>query len=500
MELTDLDIHFKDLFENTNDLIHFVRLDGIIYLVNSAWLTTLEYSDDEVLGKSIYDYIAPECVDEYKALRQISINERTFQDIKTVFITRSGKHINLEGQVACTLKNGAPVFTRGVFKNNTYQLKTEKRLNASEGRVETFFNSAPNAVVIINEHDIILDWNPKAEEIFGFKTYEVVGNTLADTIIPERYRKAHLRGMQRFLNSGIGPVLNKTLRVEALRKDGTEFFVNLNISSVKVDNSWLFVAFVSDISESKKLEEELLKKEAELLQTKRLEEKKDEFLSIASHELKTPLTTVKAYTQIGLSVAEKNNLPVLAEYLRKADWHIDKLTYLINELLDISKIQAGKLELTFTRTQFNEYLWDIINSLKHITSQKLHFTDCAPCYVKIDKVRLEQVITNIVSNASKYSPGQNTIEIRCMCTNKNVTVSVQDYGIGIAEDKLNKIFGRFYRVEEIATGFSGLGIGLYIAAEIIKRHDGKIWGKSVLGKGSTFSFTLPVMPDDQEAI
>ncbi|HEY0668735.1 MAG TPA: ATP-binding protein, partial [Sphingobacteriaceae bacterium] len=121
-------------------------------------------------------------------------------------------------------------------------------------------------------------------------------------------------------------------------------------------------------------------------------------------------------------------------------------------------------------------------------------------YVNMDKVRLEQVITNVVSNASKYSPGQNTISINCTCSDNNMLVSVQDYGIGIAKDKLHKIFGRFYRVEEIATGFSGLGIGLYIAAEIVQRHGGKIWAESEPGQGSKFSFTVPIVQAGQEAI
>lgn len=496
MELSELDYHFKDLFENTNDLIHFVQLDGTIEITNSAWLKTLEYSENEVIGKSIFDFIDPECVEDYRTIRQSSITESTLQDIKTVFITKSGKSVNLEGQVACAFKNGVPVLTRGVFKNTTYQKKTEKRLSESEGRAQTFFNNAPDAVVIINHQDIILDWNPKAQKIFGFTTDQVIGKTLAETIIPERYRESHLRGMKKFLETGEGPVLNKTIQITALRSNNEEFFVNLSISSVQIDNDWLFIAFISDITENKKLEEELVNKEFELLQTKLLDEKKGEFLSIASHELKTPLTTVKTYTQMSLMVAGRNNQPVLVEYLHKANSHIDKLTYLINELLDLSKIEVGRLRLSLSKVLFNEYVHDIIKSLKDITPQTIQFEECPSCYVNIDKVRLEQVITNLVSNASKYSPGLDHIDIRCISTSENVIVSVQDHGIGIAEDKLQKIFDRFYRVKEMPTGFSGLGIGLYVASEIVKLHGGKIWAESEINKGSVFSFSLPLIKAD----
>lgn len=492
MELTDREFYFQDLFENTSDLIQYVQLDGSVHVVNRAWLKILQYSEEEVIGTSIYHYLPEECVEEYRLKARVACEKNVAQAITTVLISKSGGRVNLEGQLVCILSEDHPAVVRAILRKTTTPVTSARRLQVFNEYADRIFDAVPDGVVIINQEDIILDWNFKAEEIFGFTADEVIGASLAETIVPPRYREVHLRALQNLLNQADEPVSHKFMQLSALRKDGKEIYVNLSFSSIGASGNLLFIGFVSDISDNKTLERKLIRKEAELLHTRRLDEKKDEFLSIASHELKTPLTTVKAYTQIGLTVAEKNDLPVLAEYLRKADRHIDKLTYLINELLDISKIQAGTLELTCTRVRFDAFFEEVISSLQHITPQRLHFARCGPVYVNIDRVRLEQVITNIVSNASKYAPGADRIDISCKLEMDNLVVTVQDYGIGISEDKLAKIFDRFYRIDEIATGFSGLGIGLYIAAEIIRRHGGKIWAESTVGNGSRFSFNLPL--------
>ena len=361
-----------------------------------------------------------------------------------------------------------------------------------ERRLATFFASAPDAVIIINEQQVIVEWNPKAEFIFGFTAAEVKGLELAETIIPLQYREAHRRGMQHFLATGIGPVLNKTIEITALRKNGQEFFINLSISSVQMENQWLFIAFLSDISERKKMEETLIRKEAELLQSKLLEDKKDEFISIASHELKTPLTTIKAYAQLALSQDEGCSQPVQS-FLLKIDQFASKLNFLINELLDVSKINAGKLQLSHMEVNFNTYIEEVIHSLQHITpGHKILIEQHANANVVMDMLRIEQVITNLISNAAKYSPGKELIIIRTEIKNGKVLLSFRDFGIGIHKEHLTKVFTRFYRVENAERDFGGLGIGLYISSEIIKQHGGDIWAESEVGEGSTFYFTLPV--------
>jgi PAS domain S-box-containing protein len=369
-----------------------------------------------------------------------------------------------------------------------------KTIKQSEKRLKTFFQSGPDAIIVINDREQILEWNPKAETVFGFAADEVVGKPLSEIIIPHQYREAHKKGMHHFLKTGEGPVLNKTIEITALHKKGHEFYVNLSVSNVKLKDEWLFIAFMSDITERKKTEDALIHKEAELLQAKLLEEKKDEFISIASHELKTPLTTIKAYIQLALMLSKGNDPAPALQYLSKLDQYIVKLTYLINELFDVSKIHSGKLQLSPTEIETNSFLTDVLNSMQQITaSHKIIVENNESARVKIDTLRLEQVITNIINNAAKYSPGKEKIIVNATKNGSHITVSFRDFGIGIPKDQMNKIFDRFYRVDEVSKDFSGLGIGLFISSEIIKQHGGKIWAESNEGEGSTFYFSLPIM-------
>ncbi|KAA9038421.1 PAS domain S-box protein [Ginsengibacter hankyongi] len=369
-----------------------------------------------------------------------------------------------------------------------------KTIRESEKRLKTFFRNGPNAIIVINEDEEILEWNPQAEVIFGFTEAEVHGKLLSETIIPLQYRQAHKKGMTRFLGTGVGPFLNKTIEVTALHKNGHEFYVSMSISNVKIQSDWLFIAFLSDITERKRTEDALIHKEAELLQARLLEEKKNEFLSIASHELKTPLTTLKAYASMALAFSEHQGPDMMRDYLFKIDQYCNKLTFLINELLDVSKIHAGRLILNHTEVDTDQFLPDVLNSMQQITqTHRIVLEQNHPAKVHMDPLRLEQVITNIIGNAAKYSPGQEKIIVNSVRNCDEIVMSFRDFGIGIPEEKLEKIFDRFYRVDEESNKFSGLGIGLFVSSEIVKQHGGKIWATVNDDGGSTFYFTLPAV-------
>ncbi len=494
MTTLNFDNHFKDLFENTSDLIHFLTIEGHIELVNPAWLNTLDYELYEVVGRSVYDFIHPDFHANYKQKRAAAISDCKIEELETAFVSKSGKLILGDGQIGCSHNENRPLYTRCVFKNITDKRKAEKQVEESERRLKTFFKSGPDAVVVINQRQEILEWNPKAESIFGFLAEEVMGKPLSETIIPVQYREAHKKGMAHFLVSGEGPVLNKTIEITALHKKGHEFYINLSISNVKIEGEWIFIAFLSDITERKKTEEALIRKEAELLQAKLLEEKKDEFISIASHELKTPLTTIKAYAQLALALCNDNCPDAVKQYLKKVDQYTVKLNFLLNDLLDVSKINAGKLSITQNEIEFSTYLSEALTSMQQVTSDhKIILNKNEPAKVKIDTLRVEQVITNIISNAAKYSPGKEEIIVNAEKDDNEVIVSFKDFGIGIPKEKIDKVFTRFYRVEEASKEFSGMGIGLFISSEIIKQHGGKIWAESVEGEGSTFYFSVPVV-------
>jgi len=227
------------------------------------------------------------------------------------------------------------------------------------------------------------------------------------------------------------------------------------------------------------------------------EKRKDEFLSIASHELKTPLTSIKAYMQllerslfkeISSQSNETNN------YLQRTQLQLDKLHSLIADLLDISKIESGKLKFNKKPFDFEPMLDNVIDIMRQTnTDFSIIRTGTANVRVMADDIRIEQVIVNYLTNAIKYSPDNKDIYIDTSVTPDNhIKVIVKDKGVGIPRDKQADIFRKFYRVEENSNRFQGLGIGLYICSEIIRRHNGTFGVDSEPGAGSEFYFSLPV--------
>lgn len=221
-------------------------------------------------------------------------------------------------------------------------------------------------------------------------------------------------------------------------------------------------------------------------------EKKDEFISVASHELKTPLTSLKGYVQL---IGQHKELPGnVNQYIRKANDSLTKLQHLINDLLDVSKIQAGKLKFDMEELDMTGLLNNWVENCTYMYSLNTIVKEISPdLKVNGNAERLEQVIMNLVSNAVKYSPDNKEIVVRAKQESDAVVVSVVDGGIGLPDSEREKIFDRFYRVNNNDNYATGLGMGLYISSEIIKEHHGTIGVESTINKGSVISFSLPVV-------
>jgi two-component system CheB/CheR fusion protein len=221
--------------------------------------------------------------------------------------------------------------------------------------------------------------------------------------------------------------------------------------------------------------------------------RKDEFIGIASHELKTPLTSIKGYVQLIKDSVTHQQTQQLPVYVEKAEQNIQKLTHLINDLLDVSKIQEGKLTYNFAEFDVEVMLKESIENVQHTTrSHKIVLKNTVASHYFGDKLRIEQVLNNFLTNAIKYSPNADTVIVNAEKIKNYIVISVKDFGIGIEPENMSKLFDRFYRIDNTSSKFGGLGLGLYISAEIIKRHKGTFWIDSEVGKGSTFYFLLPL--------
>jgi PAS domain S-box-containing protein len=232
----------------------------------------------------------------------------------------------------------------------------------------------------------------------------------------------------------------------------------------------------------------------DITEQKYLQQQKDSFIGIASHELKTPVTSIKAYTQVLERMLKKNGQTKEAGMIGRMDTQLNRLTSLIGDLLDVTKINSGRLQFNDKEFDFNEHVKELIEDLQRTTEKHRLIEDLTQSVIIYgDKERIGQVITNLVTNAIKYSPNAGQIIIRSELQDNEITLCIQDFGIGIAKNNLDKVFEQFYRVSgDMQHTFPGLGLGLYISSEIIKREGGRIWVNSTEGEGSTFCFALPV--------
>ncbi|MGI9059664.1 MAG: chemotaxis protein CheB [Ktedonobacteraceae bacterium] len=258
------------------------------------------------------------------------------------------------------------------------------------------------------------------------------------------------------------------------------------LNAHRIDHVPLILLAMEDNTDRKQTEQD----------QQRMLEQREEFMAIASHELKTPVTSLKGYTQMLHSRFDKAGDERSASMLAKMEMQINKLIKLIGTLLDVTKIEAGKLFWDHERFDLDALVRETVEDMGHMSErQQVRIEGAVKTFVSGDRERISQVLTNLLSNAIKYAPQADTVVVTLEADADAATVGVQDFGIGIAPEKQARVFDRFFRVNESEhQTFPGLGLGLYISAEIVKRHGGRMWVESREGEGATFFFTVLLAP------
>jgi two-component system sensor histidine kinase/response regulator len=372
--------------------------------------------------------------------------------------------------------------------------RAETALAASERETRQILTAAHDAFVAMDSDGVITDWNPQAEATFGWPREEALGRDLADTFIPESYREAHRRGLAHFLASGEGPVLNRLLELTAVRRDGREFPVELTISPIRTATGYSFNAFLRDISERKRIEEELAVARDQALEASRL---KSEFLATMSHEIRTPMNGVIGMTGLLLDTELEPKQREYAEAVRRSG---ETLLAIINDILDFSKIEAGRMELEiidFDLRTVVEEVGDLLAEMAHAKGLELVtlLPPEIPTGVQGDPGRLRQVLTNLVANAVKFTETGEVV-VRAEIVDETagealVRFEVADTGIGIAPAAQAAIFEAFSQADSSTTrSHGGTGLGLAISKQLVERMGGQVTLDSELGRGSRFGFTV----------
>ncbi len=365
----------------------------------------------------------------------------------------------------------------------------------SEQQFRATFERAAIGIAHIAPDGHFLQVNQKLCDIMGFTRAELLTHTLHDITFPADLKADQINAQQLLA----GERLTYAMEKRCLRANGSLVWINSTVSLVRDQqgNPLYFISVIEDIGKRKLTEERLRRERREV----------DEFLSMASHELKTPLTTLQMYIQLAkrqltyLHTGESNGteaLAQLASQLDHAERQIKIQNRLINDLLDISRIQANQLVLSPTLINLAQLVREAVEDLRHLVpTRPLHF-EFPPQEILVftDAVRIGQVVNNYLSNALKYSEASLPVEVR-VTRNENIArVEVTDKGPGLSTEQQAQIWQRFYRAPgiEVKSGLDvSLGLGLHICRTIIEEQGGQVGVESVLGSGSTFWFTLPAV-------
>ncbi|MDB5196847.1 MAG: domain S-box-containing protein [Flaviaesturariibacter sp.] len=496
----------KDLFEGLNDLIHIVGYDGTILYVNPAWTSTLQYQLEEIQAHSLYEFIYPEDQASYMAYREKVIREEPHKEgIVFRMRTKSGEMISVEGTISVRKDaNGKPLYTRGIFRDVTARLKAEASVKEREQNLQQLLVNAPDSVIVIDRENKVTFWNPMSEKLFGWTADEVVGQPLSGFIIPPQHRRAHDEGMKRYLATDVPHVLNTTVNLTALNKEGKEFYISLTVSKTIQKGDVAFVAFIRDITEQRQAEIELERKSKEL---ERSNTNLEEFAHAASHDLKEPIRKVQTFaSRLKETLAGKMN-DTEKNYFNRLETAAQRMGLLVDDLLEYSHVSQGEEHME--EIDLNKKLRIVQEDLEVAIEEKKAQIIIEPLpVVRGHRRQLQQLFQNLLSNALKYTrpgvipqisvtatevKGSDTgLSLPADCKEKAYhCIAVADNGIGFEQSNADRIFKMFQRLHGKAE-YSGTGVGLSIVRKVVENHNGYITADGIPGEGATFRVYLPV--------
>lgn len=465
---------FLELFaDSVPVLISYVDTDERYRFNNKLYEDWFGYSREEAYGKQVKDIRG---IEAYYKLRPhlrkaLKGKEVTYDNIlhkkdgTDLYVSvKFVPHKNLEGHV-----EGVFVLVIDITERKLMEIK----LKASEEKLNRFVEANIIGVIITDLDGRIYEANDIFLKMVGYTREDLKkGKVNWLKMTPIEYLFLSKKAEQEIMAKGAAAPFEK----EYIRKDGSR--VPVLIGDVLFDKAFRrTIAFILDMTKQHELQK-----------------RKDEFIALASHELKTPLTSLKLYAQMmGQQVKRSGDKPS-EELFIKLDKQINNLNKLVRNLLDVSRLQLGKLQYIKTNFTIGVLVRDTVQELQKLTKSHI-FIIKGKANEKIyaDRDRITQVLSNLITNAVKYSPQAKEVIISLKKRETMIQIAIQDFGIGIEQDEQKKLFERYFQINQITQeSLSGLGLGLYLSKEIVEEHKGEIWLESEKGKGSTFYFTLPL--------
>ncbi|MGE0083377.1 MAG: PAS domain S-box protein [Desulfococcaceae bacterium] len=376
------------------------------------------------------------------------------------------------------------------LRNDRMRMDAEKSLRESLIKNRTILETVASGIVTISEKRIIQDFNPAAERIFGYSAQEVIGRNV-NVLMPEPFHSHHDIYVKTYLKTGRKKIIGIGREVMGKRKDGKVFPLELAVNEMQIGDERMFVGSLTDITLRKQIEESLTAAKKEAEKASRI---KSDFINVISHELRTPLTVILGNTPLLTNPDDLPEAKVISEIAKDIEEDGQHLLALINNLLNISKIEAGKMQIFTCPVSAREMVQEVISHIRVLTGQKglVLETQIQEMDILCDPMHLKQILLNLLGNAVKFTD-RGRIVVRAFPLNNMGYFEILDTGYGISKEDIPFIFNIFHQADSSFTRrASGTGLGLTISKRFVEMHGGRIWVESTPGKGSIFTFTIPL--------
>jgi PAS domain S-box-containing protein len=496
----------RETEERMRSVVNHV-VDGIISIDEAGKITTFNpaaerifgYEADAVIGRNV-NILMPEPYhgehDGYIANYLRTGEAKIIGTGREVTGQRKdGSTFPMELAISVFTLNERPHFT-GIVRDITERKHAEEELKQAEERMRSVVNHVIDGIITIDEQGKIASFNPAAEKLFGYAKSEVMGHNV-NILMPEPYHGEHDGYVANYLRTGEAKIIGIGREVVGRRKDGSTFPMELAVSAFHIGSRRFFTGIVRDITERKRLEQELRRRVDELAEADR---QKNEFLAMLAHELRNPLAPIcNALHLMKMPGAES---PLIDEARAMMERQTHQLVRLVDDLLDVSRIIRGNIELRKEHLDVAAAVTRAIETAHPVIDAHGHQLNVSlpdrPVYVEGDLIRLAQVIANLLTNAAKYTETAGRIRLAVERDNGHAIVRVSDSGVGIPAELLPRIFDVFVQGDRsLARSQGGLGIGLTLVKRLVEMHDGTIAVSSAgLGQGSEFVIRLPALVAD----
>jgi PAS domain S-box-containing protein len=497
-KLKESEDQFRTLVDNIPGVSYRCLVDNnwTMLYISDAVLDLSGYPPSDFIGNSVRTFSSVNHPDDREMIAKAveeSVRDKKPFTVEYRFLHADGRTlwVREKGQAKFD-GNGNVVFLDGAIFDITDHKIAEMNLRSSEEMTRAVIENAHDAIIRIDEEGIIQSFNPAAEKIFGYQANEVIQKNI-NLLMPEPYKSEHDGYLKKYMNTGKTKILGLSREFKGLHRNGMVFPIDLSVSEMYQGDQRFFNGMVRDISKRKQTEVELL---LAMQHAEAATQAKSDFLANMSHEIRTPMNAIIGMSHLALNT---DLTPKQNNYLKKIESSSKSLLGIINDILDYSKIEAGKLdmeEIEFDLTEVFEDLSNLITLKAQEKSLEVLFSveKNVPYSLIGDSLRLGQVLTNLANNAVKFTEhGEIIVSIKLIeekTKHVRLQFSVKDTGIGLTPEQTAKLFQSFSQADTSTTReYGGTGLGLTISKHLVEMMNGKIWVESVPGKGSDFIFT-----------